>query len=81
AHCAETSQALGARCDAARGDVPRASGQVIEASARDARYRALETMGARYGARTLWLAQHADEQAETVLLLLLRGAGIAWLAA
>ncbi|MET5012607.1 ATP-binding protein, partial [Burkholderia pseudomallei] len=62
AHCAETAQALGARFVAARVDVPRASGQGIEASARDARSRALETMCARYGARTLWLAQPADDQ-------------------
>ncbi|KVE27300.1 tRNA(Ile)-lysidine synthase [Burkholderia singularis] len=81
AHCEQEAHALGVRFDAMRVDVPRASGQGIEASAREARYRALDAMCARHHAPVLWLAQHADDQAETVLLQLLRGAGIAGLAA
>ncbi|ACC70569.1 tRNA lysidine(34) synthetase TilS [Paraburkholderia phymatum] len=65
----------------ARVDVSRASGASIEAAARDARYRALDALCAQHRVHTLWLAQHADDQAETVLLQLLRGAGLAGLAA
>lgn len=50
-------------------------GNNIEAQARTARYAALAVYPC------LVLAQHADDQAETVLLQLLRGAGVAGLAA
>ncbi|WP_179402370.1 tRNA lysidine(34) synthetase TilS [Burkholderia guangdongensis] len=80
-HAAARAASLGVAFDAMRVDVPRSSGTGIEASARERRYDALETLCARHGATMLWLAQHADDQAETVLLQLLRGSGIAGLAA
>ena len=55
----------------------RAGGQSLEAVARAARYQAL----AASPARVIALAQHADDQAETVLLQLLRGGGPRALAA
>lgn len=52
-----------------------------EAAAREARYPALAGLCAEYGARLILLGHHADDQAETVLLQLLRGAGLPGLAA
>ena len=57
--------------------VARAGGASLEATARTARYAALATVDADVVA----LAHHADDQAETLLLQLLRGAGPAGLAA
>ena len=54
-------------------DVERASGHGIEAAARKARYAALAD-ALREGERLL-LGHHRDDQIETVLLKLLRGAG------
>jgi tRNA(Ile)-lysidine synthase len=81
AHCRAFAEERGVEFDAERVDVSRAAGVSVEAAARDARYRALDAMCSARGIRTLLLAQHADDQAETVLLQLLRGAGLAGLAA
>ncbi|NDP43117.1 MAG: tRNA lysidine(34) synthetase TilS, partial [Aromatoleum sp.] len=55
----------------ARVRVDRAPGQSLEAAARAARYAAFAVAGVD----VIALAHHADDQAETLLLQLLRGAG------
>jgi tRNA(Ile)-lysidine synthase len=81
AHCEAFARERGIAFAAQRVEVMCEVGVSIEAAARDARYRALDTLCVQHGVTTLWLAQHADDQAETVLLQLLRGAGLAGLAA
>lgn len=54
-------------------------GESVEAWARRARYRALRAMALEGGARAVLLAHHRRDQAETLLLQALRGAGTAGL--
>lgn len=56
-------------------------GAGIEAAARDARYAALRSLAAEVGAVAILTAHHADDQAETVVLRVARGTGVAGLAA
>jgi tRNA(Ile)-lysidine synthase len=51
---------------------PRTS---VEAAARSARYTALSEMADAHGVAAILLGHHADDQAETTLLQLFRGAG------
>lgn len=53
---------------------------VSENVARDGRYQALLTMAAGSRCDVILLAHHADDQAETILMRLLRGAGVTGLA-
>ncbi len=56
-------------------------GDSLEEQARRARHACLQAAARRLGCAWLLLGQHADDQAETLLLALLRGAGPAGLAA
>jgi tRNA(Ile)-lysidine synthase len=72
-HCRRFCDALDLRCDVLRAHVETGKGEGLEAAARRARYTAF-SMALRDG-EWLLLGHHRDDQAETVLLKLLRGAG------
>lgn len=76
--CAELCHELGISLDTAQVTVGRDQGDGLEAAARDARYAALEARLAP--GEMLLTGHHRDDQAETVLLQLMRGAGPAGLA-
>ena len=78
-HCAASAAALGVGFDMRRVTVDAGSGDGIEGAARSARYAALGSMCREHRVPLLLTAHHEDDQAETVLLQLLRGSGVAGL--
>ena len=56
-------------------------GTRVQELARQARYRLLEDLAVEIGADLLLTGHHGDDQAETILFRLLRGSGVAGLAA
>jgi len=78
-HCEAVCAALGVPFHGVRVDARPVAGQSPEAAARAARYRAMA--GLMQTGDCLVTAHHQDDQAETVLLQLLRGAGPRGLAA
>jgi tRNA(Ile)-lysidine synthase len=78
-HCRKLAKSWAVPITVLAPAVPRTAGASIEELARDARYAALGQ--ALTPGEYLLSAQHADDQMETVLLALLRGAGPKGLAA
>ncbi|AIQ10646.1 tRNA lysidine(34) synthetase TilS [Paenibacillus durus] len=78
-----TAKELGIPFELAEFDIPsfmKESGLGPQEAAREKRYRFLIDTAKRRGARSVALAHHADDQAETVLMRLLRGSGLSGLA-
>ena len=80
-HCVSLCAALGVPLRIVAVDARAQSGQSPEEAARRARYAALAQAAGDMGCAQVWLAHHADDQVETVLLALSRGAGVSGLAA
>ncbi len=78
-HCAKVCADLGVGLQSVQVDAQAGAGQSPEAAARDARYQAIARL--LQPGDALLTAHHRNDQAETVLLQLLRGAGPRGLAA
>lgn len=76
-HCQKTAAALGVDFKVLRVNAGASSGQSPEEAARDARYTAFKTL--LKAGDVLLVGQHREDQLETVLLQLFRGAGLAGL--
>ena len=84
-HCAAMCRRLGVPLAVRRVDARHAPGQSPEDAARQARYESFKALAlaspARAAIKDIAIAQHADDQVETLLLALSRGAGLPGLAA
>lgn len=84
-HCQAACSALCVPLYVQRVDARHAPGESPEAVARHARYKAFETLAyvnkGKEAIESIAVAQHADDQVETLLLALSRGAGLSGLSA
>ncbi|MGO1794029.1 MAG: tRNA lysidine(34) synthetase TilS [Oceanisphaera sp.] len=79
AHCQQVAESLGVSCQTLTVDVQLGPRVSLEAAARTARYQAFsESLQPN---EVLLTGHHLDDQAETLLLALKRGAGVSGLAA
>lgn len=78
----ELAESLGLPLEIAFADIPsymEESGKGGQEAAREKRYEFLLQTARTYDARSVALAHHADDQAETVMMKLLRGSGLSGL--
>ena len=84
-HCESLCASLQVSLRVARVDASAASGQSPEDAARRARYKAFSALSqvgyAQTAIKSVAIAQHANDQIETLILALSRGAGLAGLSA
>ncbi len=80
-HCAQVCAQLRVPLQVRRVAARNAPGESPEDAARNARYHALARAAREAGLQSVLLGQHADDQVETLLLALSRGAGLPGLAA
>lgn len=80
-HCVRLCERLGVPLRVRRVDARHAPGESPEEVARQHRYAAFDALAREDPMGTVVLAQHADDQVETMLLALSRGAGLPGLAA
>jgi tRNA(Ile)-lysidine synthase len=80
AHCQSMCERLGIVFDARRVSLTKSAKSGVEEAARISRYAALGELCRAHKVPLLLTAHHQDDQAETVLLQLLRGSGVAGLA-
>ncbi|WP_300647846.1 tRNA lysidine(34) synthetase TilS [Paenalcaligenes sp.] len=75
-HVHELALFFGVPCHTVRVQVDLTQGDGLESAARTARYQAFTQLSQLTGVKHIFLGHHLDDQAETVLLRLLRGAGV-----
>lgn len=85
AHCRSVCERLGVPLRIQRVDAGHAAGQSPEDAARHARYTAISALALEKcetaAIKSIAIAQHANDQIETLLLALSRGAGLAGISA
>jgi tRNA(Ile)-lysidine synthase len=80
AHCVAMCHVAGIRLEVFRMQLSVAPGESVEARAREGRYAALKDHALATDCAEVWTAHHRDDQVESLLLALARGADLRGLA-